>query len=100
MRYVKLFESFSERDPKEVMSSDSWAKAKKLKAFKFKAGDREPEPDDPIYFVIEDDGDKVVAVMDEQMDNWLNDSISIEERREYYTEIFLKTEMIDYTITQ
>lgn len=103
MKHIKLYEAFGKegnvRDPREQMEPASWEKAKKLKMVVL-AGDL--HEDEPVYFVIKEEGDMYQVVIDEKMDIWFNNphKASKMEMEEYYTEWDKKSAFVEYKLEE
>lgn len=102
MKHLKLYEAFGKgnvRDPREQMEPATWEKAKDLKMV-ILAGD--VHEDEPVYFVVKEDGDKYQVVIDEKMDLWFNNphKASKAEMEEYYTEWDKKDAFVEYKLPE
>lgn len=82
-------------DPKSVMSDRAWemAMGAGLKPFRWRRPDGSIDADDPVYFVVREEGGNVVAVIDEKMDSWFEGDMSAQEKEYYLTEVFPKDEI-------
>lgn len=97
MKHLKTFQQLNEakiQDPKTVMSEKAWEEASKMRAVVLK--DQTETVENPVYFVVREEGDTLVLVIDEKMDLWLDADSN--DRVEYYEDVVHKSEVMDHKI--
>lgn len=102
MKHIKTFTQLNEtqapliQDPSAVMSKEAFEEASKLRSMV--NTDLSTSVENPVYFVVAEDGDKLTVVIDEKFEIWLG--ATPQDRAIYYEEIIHADELEDYTIQQ